>query len=121
MLCVSVSFERDASIDGVADSLAGYEVPVHVAGLPGAGHRFIEVLSDEASPQPRKHVDRGGGMTVTVGRIQKCPVNDVKYVALVHNTVRGAAGGAILNAELLVAEGYLGLRDLEATEKKSVR
>jgi aspartate-semialdehyde dehydrogenase len=46
-------------------------------------------------------------MTVSVGRVQDCPVNDVKFVLLSHNTVRGAAGGALLNAELLASEGYL--------------
>jgi aspartate-semialdehyde dehydrogenase len=59
-------------------------------------------------------VDAGDGMTVSVGRIQSCAVNDVKFVLLSHNTVRGAAGGAILNAELLVQDGRLTPRAADA-------
>ena len=58
-------------------------------------------------PQPRRHATLGGGMTVSVGRVQDCPVLGVKFVVLSHNTIRGAAGGAILNAELMHAEGLL--------------
>jgi aspartate-semialdehyde dehydrogenase len=66
------------------------------------------VTDEPTAPQPRTHVHLGDGMTVTVGRIQDCPVLGVKFVVLSHNTVRGAAGGAILNAELLHAEGRIG-------------
>ena len=58
-------------------------------------------------PQPRLDADRGDGMTVCVGRVRACPVFHVKFVALAHNVVRGAAGAAILNAELMVAEGMV--------------
>ena len=58
-------------------------------------------------PQPRLDADLGGGMAVTVGRVRACPVLHAKFVALGHNTVRGAAGAAILNAELMHAEGLL--------------
>jgi aspartate-semialdehyde dehydrogenase len=58
-------------------------------------------------PQPRFDRLAGNGMVVTVGRVRLCPVLDLKLVALVHNTIRGAAGGALLNAELLKAKGYL--------------
>jgi aspartate-semialdehyde dehydrogenase len=58
-------------------------------------------------PQPALDVDRGGGMTVTVGRLRPCNVLDYKFFALGHNTVRGAAGAAILNAELMQQEGML--------------
>ena len=59
-------------------------------------------------PQPRRDRDLGNGMSVSIGRIRSCPVNDLRMVVLSHNTIRGAAGGAILNAELLVAAGYAG-------------
>ena len=63
---------------------------------------------DEANrPQPRLDADRGDGMAVSVGRVRPCPVFHVKFVALAHNVVRGAAGAAILNAELMVAEGLV--------------
>ncbi len=58
-------------------------------------------------PQPRLDADLGGGMAVTIGRVRECPVLHAKFVALGHNTVRGAAGAAILNAELMHAEGLL--------------
>jgi aspartate-semialdehyde dehydrogenase len=58
-------------------------------------------------PQPRKDVERERGMAVFVGRLRECPVLDWKFVALGHNTVRGAAGAAVLNAELMVTEGLL--------------
>jgi aspartate-semialdehyde dehydrogenase len=59
-------------------------------------------------PQPRFDVDLGAGMTTAVGRLRKCNVLDWKFTVLSHNTIRGAAGAALLNAELLKAKGYLG-------------
>ena len=64
-------------------------------------------LEEENRPQPRKDRDVDKGMAVSVGRLRSCPVFDIKFVSLSHNTVRGAAGGGILNAELLKAKGYL--------------
>ena len=58
-------------------------------------------------PQPRRDVERENGMAVFVGRLRECPALDYKFIALGHNTVRGAAGAAVLNAELMKAEGYL--------------
>ena len=75
--------------------------------LPSAPKRPLQVLAGDEGPQPRLHARAGDGMVVTVGRIRACPVADVRMVALVHNTVRGAAGAALLNAELLSAEGWL--------------
>jgi aspartate-semialdehyde dehydrogenase len=66
------------------------------------------VVSDAADrPQPRRDVNAGDGMTVTVGRIREDPILDLRMVALGHNTIRGAAGGSVLNAELLAATGML--------------
>jgi aspartate-semialdehyde dehydrogenase len=58
-------------------------------------------------PQPRRDAERDNGMAVFVGRLRPCPVLDWKFIALGHNTVRGAAGAAVLNAELMSAEGWL--------------
>ena len=58
-------------------------------------------------PQPRRDVERENGMAVFIGRLRDCPVFDFKFMALGHNTVRGAAGAAVLNAEIMKAEGYL--------------
>jgi len=66
------------------------------------------IYLDEANrPQPRKDAERERGMAAFVGRLRACPALDYKFVALGHNTVRGAAGAALLNAELMVAEGWI--------------
>jgi aspartate-semialdehyde dehydrogenase len=65
------------------------------------------VREEADRPQPRYDRDEQGGMAVVVGRVRECPVLDYKFVVLGHNTIRGAAGGSILNAELLMAKGYL--------------
>lgn len=75
--------------------------------LPFAPINPIIYNEEENRPQPKKDRDADKGMAVTVGRLRECPIFDYKFVALSHNTVRGAAGGGILNAELLVKEGYI--------------
>ena len=75
--------------------------------LPTAPARPVVVRTEDNRPQPRLDSDLGDGMTVSVGRVRECPVFTHKFVALGHNTVRGAAGAAILNAELMSAEGLL--------------
>ncbi len=76
-------------------------------GLPSAPPRPVIYLEEADRPQPRKDADRGRGMTACVGRLRACPALDYKFVALGHNTVRGAAGAAVLNAELMHSEGML--------------
>jgi aspartate-semialdehyde dehydrogenase len=76
-------------------------------GLPSLPERPIVVRDEPDRPQPRLDRLAGRGMVVSVGRVRRCPALDLKLVALVHNTIRGAAGIAILNAELLKAKGYL--------------
>lgn len=107
MLCVSAKLRRRASVAQVRTALADYQTPLGELGLPSAPLRLLHVFGDDASPQPRLHAFIGSGMTVSVGRVRACPILDVRFVALVHNTVRGAAGAAILNAELLVQRGLL--------------
>jgi aspartate-semialdehyde dehydrogenase len=76
-------------------------------GLPSAPDQPLVVTREPDRPQTRRDVNAGRGMTVTAGRIRPDPLFDVKLVALGHNTIRGAAGGSILNAELLAARGVL--------------
>ena len=76
-------------------------------GLPSAPTPFLHYLDDDARPQTRLDRDTGHGQAVSIGRLRPDPVFDWKFVALSHNTVRGAAGGAVLTAELLKADGYL--------------
>ncbi len=105
LLAVSVKFEEQAGPDDVVAALSGFKGAVLDERLPSAPDRTIEVVEDPTRPQPRLDRDRGGGMTVTVGRVRPCETFDVKFSALVHNLVRGAAGAALLNAELCHISG----------------
>lgn len=105
--CVSLKLGKQASVDAVRAAFINFKSPLEELGLPTAPARFIEVFDDQRFPQPRRHSNLGNGMTISVGRIRPCDILDVKFVVLSHNTIRGAAGGAVLNAELLVKQGYL--------------
>jgi aspartate-semialdehyde dehydrogenase len=106
-MTVSVSLERRVSPGEIATAMREWRGRPQELRLPSAPEHPLEVIDDGFRPQPRLDADRGNGMTVSVGRIRECPVLGIKYVTLGHNTVRGAAGAAILNAELMEAEGLL--------------
>jgi aspartate-semialdehyde dehydrogenase len=76
-------------------------------GLPSAPARPVSYMPQNDRPQPRQDAERDRGMAAFVGRLRPCPVLDYKFVALTHNTIRGAAGAAVLNAELMHSEGML--------------
>ena len=95
------------TVDEIRAALTSFSGPPQRHGLPTAPLQPVVYLPQPNRPQPRLDVDRDGGMTVSVGRLRPCPVLGYKFVALGHNTVRGAAGAAVLNAELMVAEGVL--------------
>lgn len=105
--CVSVGFSRDASPEEAARVLSEFQGATQGLNLPSAPRRPIHVLTGAADPQPRLHRDLDRGMAVSVGRIRPCPLLSLRYVLLSHNTIRGAAGGALLGAELVVARGRL--------------
>ncbi len=105
---MSARFERKPSAAQALAALRAWRGAPEVRGLPSAPELPLAVTDDEARPQPRRDVDRGRGMTVTVGRVREDRIFDLKLVAMGHNTIRGAAGGSILNAELLAATGRLG-------------
>lgn len=107
MECVSVKLSGSPSIEQIRRVLDQWEAQAEVRALPSSPAECLVVVEAENAPQPRRDVHRGAGMTVTVGRVRPCPLYDVRFVVLSHNTVRGAAGGAILNAELLCARGKL--------------
>ena len=109
--CISVKLQRKADTEAVRAAFLGFQNPIAGLGLPSEPDRLLHVFDDDRFPHPRRHVDLGDGMTVSIGRIRPCSVLDFKFVALVHNTVRGAAGGAVLNAELLIQQGYLKHRE----------
>ncbi len=104
---VSVGFERAPSEQDLLEAFARFTGRPQQAGLPSAPPRPLVYLGEPDRPQPRLDADRGRGMTVSIGRLRRCPVLDWKFVALGHNTIRGAAGAALLNAELLKADGLL--------------
>jgi aspartate-semialdehyde dehydrogenase len=104
---VSVSLETQPSIEQVIDAMRTFRGRPQELNLPLAPPSPVVWLEAADRPQPRLDAERDGGMTVTVGRVRRCPVLDVKFIALGHNTIRGAAGAAVLNAELMQAEGLL--------------
>jgi aspartate-semialdehyde dehydrogenase len=106
--CVSLRFEKAAPpIDEIRDIWASFRSVPQELRLPFAPERPIIVRDEPDRPQPRKDRNADKAMAVTVGRLRPCNVFDIRFVGLSHNTVRGAAGGGILNAELLKAGGYL--------------
>ena len=107
MAAVRVKLKQKASIEDLREALASYRSLPQELGLHSAPPSPILVRDEQDRPQPRADRDAGNGMAVTVGRLREDNVLDYRFVALGHNTVRGAAGAAILNAELLVAKGYL--------------
>jgi len=104
--CTSVSLRKKPPVEEFTRALADFSGRPQELGLPSAPERPILVRSEDDRPQPRFDRDHGRGMSVTVGRIRPCNVLDFKFLILSHNTVRGAAGASILNAEFLKAEGY---------------
>ena len=106
-MTASVAFENKPPIAAIVDALRNFSGRPQELWLPSAPQPPIMVTEEPNRPQPRLDADLGGGMAVTVGRVRECPVMHAKFVALGHNTIRGAAGAAILNAELMHAEGML--------------
>ncbi|MBC8448759.1 MAG: aspartate-semialdehyde dehydrogenase [Chloroflexi bacterium] len=107
MESVAVAFEQPAPVEEVKETLRAFSGLPQELELPSAPQPPLVVREEPDRPQPHLDRDTGGGMAVVVGRVRPCPVLDVKFTLLGHNTVRGAAGAAILNAELLAEQGYL--------------
>jgi aspartate-semialdehyde dehydrogenase len=107
IMTISANLSAGPSMDDVVAALRDFRGRPQDLELPSAPTPPIIVASENHRPQPRLDADRGDGMAVTVGRVRPCRVTHTKFVALGHNTVRGAAGAAILNAELMTAEGML--------------
>jgi aspartate-semialdehyde dehydrogenase len=105
--CVSVEFEKKPSVEEAARVLAEFSSLPQELRLPFAPEHPVIVLDERDRPQPRFDRDAGNGMSAVVGRLRPCPVFDLRFVVLSHNTIRGAAGAAILNAELMKVQGYL--------------
>ena len=108
LAAIRVKLSRPASLDQVRETLEAFTSVPQELKLHSAPAKPVIVRHEVDRPQPRLDRDAGNGMSVSVGRIGPDNVLDYRFIALGHNTIRGAAGAAILNAELLVARGYLG-------------
>lgn len=106
-VCMSVKLERSAGPEEALEALEAWRGDPRCADLPSAPVRPLVVTRSHDRPQPRPDASLGDGMTVTVGRVREDPVLDLRLVAMGHNTIRGAAGGSLLNAELMGRMGML--------------
>jgi len=104
---ISVGLEQQPTPEAIIDAWRSFRGRPQELDLPSAPPEPIVYLTETNRPQPLLDANRDGGMTVTIGRLRPCPLFDYKFVALGHNTIRGAAGVAILNAELMHREGLL--------------
>ncbi len=104
---VSVELASKPSREELIAALASFTAAPQERKLPSAPQRPVIYMEQPDRPQPRRDVERENGMTSFVGRLRPCPALDWKFVVMGHNTVRGAAGAAVLNAELMYSEGFL--------------
>ena len=104
LVAVQARLGSDATPEEVMDAMRGFVAPIATHSTPKP---ILQVLTERNRPTPQQDAMRGGGMAVTISRVERCEVFTVKFFALAHNAIRGAAGGAIANAELLLAKGLL--------------
>ncbi len=107
IVCISVELSNEASPEDAVQAMREYRAPLSASELPSTPQPVIEVREEADRPQPRLDRLTGRGMTTVVGRVRRDPLMSLKFVVLSHNTIRGAAGGSIYNAELLVKENLL--------------
>jgi len=106
-ICMTIGFEDKPTPEAAIETMRAWKGLPATVGLPTRPAHPLVVSDLPDRPQPKRDVNAGNGMTVTVGRVRRDAVLDLRMVALGHNTVRGAAGGSVLNAELLAATGAL--------------
>lgn len=106
-IALSIKFRHKPSVEDAIHMLESFRGPEEVRQMPTAPAQPILVRQEPDRPQPRRDRDAGNGMSISVGRIRPCNLFDLRMVSVVHNTIRGAAGGSVLNAELLYAKGLL--------------
>ncbi|MDR0928456.1 MAG: aspartate-semialdehyde dehydrogenase, partial [Oscillospiraceae bacterium] len=107
LAAVSVRFDEKPSYEEILAAWRNFETLPQQLGLPSAPKPFVKYFEEDDRPQPRLDRGEGRGMAVTVGRLREDPIMDWRFVALSHNTLRGAAGGGVLTAELLCKEGWI--------------
>jgi aspartate-semialdehyde dehydrogenase len=105
---ISIRLKKKAKPEEIIAAWNSYTAEPQALKLPSAPEKPVVYVEANDRPQPRFDIDLGNGMTTVVGRLRPCGVLDWKFTVLSHNTIRGAAGAAVLNAELLKAKGYLG-------------
>jgi len=105
--CVSIKFANKPTREELINSWREFKGEPQALDLPMAPRSPIVYFEEDNFPQPKLHRDLDKGMAVSVGRLRECPIFDYKFTILSHNTIRGAAGAAILNAELLVKKGLI--------------
>jgi len=106
-ICMTIGFEEKPTPESAIETMRSWQGFPATRGLPTSPEHPLVVTDAPDRPQPKRDVNTGDGMTVTVGRVRRDAVLDLRMVALGHNTVRGAAGGSVLNAELLAVNGAL--------------
>ncbi len=104
---VSVELESTPPLDELVHAIRHFRGAPQELDLPSAPRHPLQYLEQHDRPQPRRDAERDNGMAVFLGRLRHCAVLDYKFVALGHNTIRGAAGAAVLNAELMSRQGLL--------------
>lgn len=107
MVTVSVSFKNKPALAEIMAAWRDWNPLPQQLNLPWAPQPALVIRAEDNRPQPRLDRDAGRGMATTIGRLRPCNVLDVRFVCLAHNTIRGAAGGSVLNAELMFAQGML--------------
>jgi aspartate-semialdehyde dehydrogenase len=107
MVATSVELERKPSLAEMIQAMDSFRSVPQQRNLPSAPEHPVQYMEAQDRPQPRRDAERDRGMAVYVGRLRECPALDYKFIALGHNTIRGAAGAAVLNAELMYSEGLL--------------
>jgi aspartate-semialdehyde dehydrogenase len=104
---VSIKFRNKANREEVIEAWKNFSSQSKLLNLVSAPEKTIQYFDEPTYPQPKLHRNLGHGMTVSVGGLRPCPLLDYKFSLLSHNTIRGAAGGAVLIAELMFRKGYI--------------
>lgn len=104
---LSISLGQEPSIDAILDAWSSYRAPEGIAHLPSAPEKPVQYLPQIDRPQPRRDRNAGNGMMTSIGRLRECPILGYKFASLTHNTIRGAAGSSVINAEWMAVNGYI--------------
>ena len=104
---LAIKFKREVAVEDVYQALEEYQPPAQSLELNSSPKRVFQLFREPGRPQPRLDIWAEDGMAVSVGQVRPCPILDIKMTTVVHNTLRGAASGSVLNAELLVSQGLV--------------